>query len=92
MSANSKIKWSEVPEDDRPFSVALSQQEVIVLVKWHTAQAKRIPQIAGKAAMNLMTGCPLKARDSRTLFEEAGKILARHTTRARGLLSILPKK
>jgi hypothetical protein len=92
MSANSKIKWSEVPYD-RPFSVALSQQEVIVLVKWHTAQAKRIPQIAGKAAMmNLMTGGPLKARDSRTLFEEAGEILARHTTRAMGLLSILQKK
>lgn len=79
-------------EEDRPFSIALSREEVIALVKYHSSCARRVPKRFGEAAAKLTRGTFFpKSRELKVLSEVAEDALKKHTTRAKGLLSILPK-
>ena len=82
------------PSRDTPYTIALSHNEVIALVKYHTAQAKALPKKVGAISMSLAkeNGGTPKALDIKALHKEAKEILDFHTGRARGLLSILPRR
>jgi len=90
MSARSKVPPLEV---DRPFTLALSRDEVVALVKFHTACARSVPRRLGKALMeSRSTALIPNFRSMRIIQEEARRILDSHSSRAKGLLSIIGVK
>jgi hypothetical protein len=81
------------PTRETPFTIALTHNEVVALVKYHVAQTKAIPKKLGAISMKLAknaNGIP-KSSDIKSLHKEANEILSYHTGRARGLVSLLPK-
>ena len=81
---------SDPNQTERPFTIAISQAELVALVKWNTAQAKRVVKVFGQEA--------LKA-SATSIFPQGTKLatiktvclgeLEKHTTRAKGLASLL---
>lgn len=77
---------------DRPFTIALSSDEIVALVNYHTRCARKATTAMGKAALEhrgrnlLPSGRYLKA-----LHDEAKQIVDAHVGRAKGLLSLIRK-
>jgi hypothetical protein len=80
------------PTRETPYSMALTHNEVVALVKYHVAQTKALPKKIGAISMDLAknNGGTPKASDMKALHKEAKGILDYHTGRARGLVSLLP--
>lgn len=83
------------PTRETPYTISLTHNEMVCLVKYHTAQAKAMPKKVGAISMKLADenrGIP-RRRDLAALHAEASDVLQYHTSRARGILSIIqPKK
>ncbi len=76
--------------DDRPFQIALSREELMALVKYHVACARRVPKKLGQAALELQAKSLFPSgRALKTLHEVARKTIEEHATRAKGLASLL---
>ncbi|MCX6896283.1 MAG: hypothetical protein NTZ16_12460 [Verrucomicrobia bacterium] len=75
---------------ERPFTIAISQAELIALVKWNAAQAKRVVKIFGQESLKVSAtsifpqGTKLATMKAVCLGE-----LDKYTTRAKGLASLL---
>lgn len=81
------------PTRETPYSIALTHNEVVALVKYHAAQLRALPKKVGAISMKLAAdsnGVP-KMRKMKALHKEAEEIQIYHSTRARGLLSLLPE-
>jgi hypothetical protein len=79
--------YSAAEPAERPFNVALSLAEIVALANWHTAQIKRIKPRVGKIIMEE----GIRGPKAMLVIKEAQAQVAAHATRARGLLSILPR-
>lgn len=79
-----------IPKTDRPYNVALSQAEVVALVKWNIAQAKRVTKIFGQEVLKTQatSAFPTRAKVD-ALRKVCQAKMEEHGQRARGLASIL---
>ena len=74
---------------ETPFTIALSKEEMIALIKFHTARCRSLPKKVGQESLKLSQGPFPKMREMKALHDAAKQILTYHSTRARGILSIL---
>jgi len=75
---------------DRPRTVALSDAEVLALINYHIAQAKRVTKTVGEKLCDLRSGSIFKSRaSSSALIEHGRKLVRAHLDRATGLQSFL---
>lgn len=72
-----------------PHTIALSDREIIGLVKWHTAQIKRTVKRAGQAMLEISTSPMPKGRALKALHDEAETIVTFHQSRAKELLAVV---
>jgi len=76
--------------EDRPYTVALSNEEVVALVRWHTIQMRKISNALGKAQLTIQSKSLFPSgRELKKLHDEAKALVEQHSQRARGLLSIV---
>jgi hypothetical protein len=75
---------------DTPFTIAISKNEMIAIIKFHTAQVRALPKKVGAISMKLAAENVFpKTRELKALHDEAKDVMAYHTSRARGLLSLI---
>jgi hypothetical protein len=75
---------------ERPYTLALSADEIAALVKYHTNCVKRVSNKMGKAALEHRGTTLLPSgRYLKMLHDEAKKISDSHIARAKGLVSLL---
>ena len=82
------------PDSEYPFTVPLSFEEVVALVKFHNAQSKRITRAFGKASLEERAKFQFfpSAANLKRLHDEAKSMIEKRCGRAKSLLAILPKK
>lgn len=84
------MKITTIEPAERPYTINLSKAEVVALVKYHCAQARRIPKALGQATMELRAHSLFGTKkQSDALIKAAQKQLEAHSLRAKGLASIL---
>ena len=77
--------------EDRPYTVALSSDEIVALVRYHSSCAKKVAKRFGDVSLQTRansffgSGKKLKA-----LAGEARRLINLHSARAKGLFSVLP--
>jgi hypothetical protein len=75
---------------ETPYTIAISKNEMIALIKWHTAQVKALPKKVGAISMKMAAESAFpRTRDLKALHDEAKDVMTYHTSRAKGLLSII---
>jgi len=81
-----------LPEEDRPYTVALSAHEVHAVMKWNVAQIRRVTKLFGQEALEL-SAKSLSPQGTRLnhMREACMAKVKQHYDRARGLASILEK-
>lgn len=75
--------------EDYSLTLAISTDEVVALIKYHTAESKRIARKFGKVAMQGNTFFQPSGRNLKALHDFAKIELDKHSKRAKGLLSLL---
>jgi hypothetical protein len=76
--------------EDYPFTLEISQAELVALIKWHGTQVKSIAKKFGKVATDdhIFSKAP-SARDLKILHDVTKGAMEKHINRARGLASLL---
>lgn len=69
---------------ERPYNVALSRDEVVALVKYHTAEMRKVTNRVGKMALEFHIG-----RDLKRLHDVASEEVYLHSKRGKELLAIV---
>jgi hypothetical protein len=85
------MKFSSIEPSDRPFMVGLSHAEIVVLIRYHAQQTRRIPKVMGQMMMKENSKLMPRSRAIKEIHETAKQQMEAHHVRAKGLLSILPK-
>jgi hypothetical protein len=81
-----------IPPEDRPYTVALSANEVYALVKWNCAQMRRITKLFGQEALQLQAkSCFPQGTRLNQMKDVCKAKVEEHFKRAQGLASILKK-
>jgi len=83
------LKISKQEPAERPFTLSLSAAEVIVLANYHVKESKAVVKQYGQAVSAVMMSRPLSKREQAALNQEAGTLMAAHSLRAKGLLSLV---
>lgn len=74
---------------ETPFTVALSRDEMVALIRFHVARIRALPKKLGQESLKMSTGAFPRQRDLKALHDAAKQVLDYHSSRARGLSSIL---
>lgn len=78
---------------EQPFSIALSSDEIVALVKYHTGCVRKITNKMGKAALEHRgTHFLPSGRYLKLLHDEAKKLTDFHIARGKGLVSLLQSR
>ncbi|MDP3850493.1 MAG: hypothetical protein Q8Q59_08325 [Luteolibacter sp.] len=74
---------------ETPFTIALSRDEMIALIRFHSSKCRAIPKKLGQESLKLSLGPFPKMKEMKALHDAAKNVLTYHSTRARGILSII---
>jgi hypothetical protein len=74
------------------FQIEITRAEMVVLVKFHLSQAKRIPKRMGDLMMKERGKLLPSSKTMNAIATEARSLMDFHTSRAKGLASILHEK
>lgn len=74
------------------YQIQITRNEMVVLVKWHCSQAKRIPKRMGELMMKERGALFSSRRATAQIATEARSLMDFHTSRAKGLASLLKEK
>lgn len=81
---------SYIEPAERPRMVALSDGEILELVRHHVSMTKRVTKHVGKQLLTLSANSVMpKRRESNALIDQGRKIVDAHIARATGLQCIL---
>lgn len=75
---------------EKKYTVELSRDEVMAVIRHHLSSARRVVKILGAASLKIQAASPLsQGRRLAELNREASEVMNRHTSRAKGLASII---
>ena len=77
---------------DTPYTVALSHNELVAVIKYHAACIRALPKKVGAISMKMVQDNKAHTRELNMLHKEAKEVAVYHGTRCRGLVSLLPPK
>ena len=72
-----------------PYQLALTHNEMIALIKYHGSQMRAVPKRLGKTSLELSQRGLEGIHQMKSLHAEAKRVLDYHSTRARGIMSLL---
>jgi len=75
-------------ETEYPFQLALSHNEMVALVKWHSAEIRKVPKQLGSIALK-MREARVGARQMKEIHNRAQDVIDFHVARAKGIMSLL---
>ena len=77
-------------ETPASYTLELTHNEMVALIKYHCAQARAIPKKLGKISLQMAAESPaLKMREMKALNAHAQQIIDHHSGRAKGILSLI---
>ena len=72
---------------ETPYSIALTHNEVVALVKYHASQMRAVPKRLGKAMVS--AGHPVAGWAAKKATRDATELIRSHQQRARDLLQVI---
>lgn len=73
---------------ETPYTLALSHNEMVALIKYHTAQVWAVPKKVGAISLKMSAELFPRKRDLKSLHDEANAVITYHSARTRGILSL----
>jgi hypothetical protein len=84
------MKTTADKPDEKSFTLAISQSEMVALIKWHSSQARSISKKFGQAVLTIQAKSIFgRSADVMALKKHCQAEIEKHGLRAKGLISLL---